>query len=129
MKYSIIISALFFFAACKGSTGKTAASDTSTATSNIINTGGTNIDSAENISGNNLIAANDCLTCHKINETSFGPSYKQIANKYEMNEGNIDNLADRIIRGGKGLWGQNEMTPHRNVTQAQARSMAKYILS
>jgi cytochrome c len=127
MKYNIIISALFLFAACKGGTGKTDVNDTST-TQAISNRGGTNVDSV-NESGDRLIAANDCLTCHKIGQQSFGPSYEQIANRYDNNQGNIDNLADRIIRGGKGLWGQNEMTPHRNLTHAQAQTMVRYILS
>ena len=29
--------------------------------------------------GQRYIAANDCLTCHKIDEKNIGPSYKQIA--------------------------------------------------
>ena len=60
---------------------------------------------------------------------AFGPSYAQIANKYESNQGNVENLADRIIKGGKGLWGQNAMTPHPNLPVPQAQEMVKYILS
>jgi len=130
MKYNVLIAAIILFAACKSGTGKTAASDTAGAVqNNIVNTGGVGIDSAQNMSGSNLIAANDCLTCHKINEKSTGPSYEQVADKYEMNQGNIENLADRIIKGGKGLWGDAAMTPHPNLSEPQAQAMAKYILS
>ena len=120
---------LVSLAACKSGTGKTEASDSANATNDIINKGGTSIDSAENISGSNLIASNDCLTCHKVNEKSIGPSYKQIADKYELNQGNIENLANKIIKGGKGLWGSAAMTPHPNLPEAQAEEMARYILS
>ncbi|HEX5151761.1 MAG TPA: c-type cytochrome [Parafilimonas sp.] len=129
MKFKFVIPALCLLAACSSGTGKTEASDSANATQAVINTGGTSVDSAENISGNNLIASNDCLTCHKINEKNIGPSYKQIAEKYELNQGNIENLANKIIKGGKGLWGDPVMTPHPNVSEIQAQEMARYILS
>ena len=118
-----------FFIACNGGTGKTNASDSPNATKDLINTGGKEVSSSGNISASKLIASNDCLTCHKIDGKSIGPSYRQIANKYEMNQGNIENLADRIITGGKGLWGQNAMTPHPKLAEPQAEEMVKYILS
>ena len=129
-KLNLIIAVIILFAACKSGAGKTAASDTAGALQNaIVNTGGTAVDTAKNMTGSNLIAANDCLTCHKMNEQAFGPSYEQVANKYENNEGNVQNLADKIIKGGKGLWGQNAMTPHPTLTEAQAQEMVRYILS
>ncbi|HEY2726243.1 MAG TPA: c-type cytochrome [Parafilimonas sp.] len=128
MKFYVAALAFILFASCKSGTGKTAASDSSNATQAIINTGGAGTDSGA-AGGSKLIAANDCLTCHKINEKSFGPSYQQIANKYENNQGNIENLADRIIKGGKGLWGQNAMTPHPHLSEQQSEAMVQYILS
>jgi len=129
MKYKLVIPALVLIGACHSGTGKTDTSDSANATQAVINTGGTSVDSAENISGNNLIASNDCLNYHKVNEKSVGPSYKQIADKYELNQGNIENLANKIIKGGKGLWGSAAMTPHPNLPEAQAEEMARYILS
>ncbi|MEP6467909.1 MAG: c-type cytochrome [Parafilimonas sp.] len=129
MKFYLTAIAFILLASCKSGAGKVAASDSANATEAIINAGGTSIDTAQNISGSQLIAANDCLTCHKVNEKSFGPSYKQIADKYELNQGNVENLADRIIKGGKGLWGQNAMTPHPSLPVPQAEKMASYILS
>ena len=128
-KLNLIIAAIILFAACKSGAGKTAASDSANATTAIINRGGTSVDSAQNNSGSNLIASNDCLTCHKINEQAFGPSYIQIANKYENTQGNVENLADKIIKGGKGLWGQNAMTAHPSLSTPQAEQMVTYILS
>ena len=129
MKFTSVIAACIVLMSCGGGAGKTAASDSANATQNIINTGGTSVDSAENIAGNNLIASNDCLTCHKADEQSVGPSFRAIAAKYELNQGNIENLAHKIIKGGKGLWGNAEMTPHANLPNAQANEMARYILS
>jgi cytochrome c len=129
MKFKVMIAAAILFASCKSGTGKTSTSDSANATQNIINTGGTSVDSAKNISGGNLIAANDCLTCHKIDAKSTGPSYKQIAAKYQPNQGNVENLANSIIKGSKGLWGNTAMTPHPHLSEQQAQEMAGYILS
>jgi cytochrome c len=128
MKYRIFFIAIVLFAACKGGTGKTE-DITKDSTQQLINAvGGTSIDSA-NEPGQRLIAANDCLTCHQINKKNIGPSYQEIANRYEMGQGNIENLADRIIKGATGLWSNNKMTPHPNLSQQQAQEMARYILS
>src|SRR5690242_20457562 len=129
MKAFIFLIATFLLAACGAGTGETSKSDSANPTQDIQNTGGTGVDTAENISGSQLIAANDCLTCHKIDEKSVGPSYIQIANRYEDNQGNVENLADKIIKGGKGLWGNAAMTPHPNLSEPNAQEMAKYILS
>lgn len=77
-----------------------------------------------------LITANDCLTCHQVNGTkTVGPTFVQIAEKYELNEGNISNLARGIRAGSKGIWGDVQMIPHENVTPEDAAAMARYILS
>lgn len=78
--------------------------------------------------GLELIAKNDCLTCHKVSEKLVGPSYQDVAAKYENNEENVKHLADKVIKGGQGVWGQVPMTPHANVSQADAEQMVKYVL-
>ena len=79
--------------------------------------------------GKELIAQSDCLTCHKEQEKLIGPSYAEVAAKYEETEANITLLAGKIISGGQGVWGQVPMTPHPNVSEEQAEDMVKYILS
>jgi cytochrome c len=128
MRSFIFFIATCFLVACGAGTGETSKSDSAIGLQPIVNAGGTGIDSA-NEPGSRLIAANDCLTCHQISQKAFGPSYQQIANRYENNQGNVENLADKIIKGGKGLWGQNAMTPHPNLPEPQAQEMARYILS
>ena len=59
----------------------------------------------------------------------MGPSYKQIADKYDLNQGNIENLADKIIKGGKGLWGNAAMNAHPQLSEPQAQEMVRYILT
>ena len=74
-----------------------------------------------------LIANSDCLTCHKLNEKNIGPAYQDIANKYENTEDNINLLASKIIKGGKGVWGEVPMTPHAQISNEDASTMVKYI--
>lgn len=75
-----------------------------------------------------LVAGSDCLTCHKTSEKNIGPAYKDVAAKYENNEENVKMLAEKIIKGGSGVWGAVPMTPHAQVNQADAEAMVKYIL-
>jgi len=74
-----------------------------------------------------LIAASDCLTCHKVDEKLTGPAYRDVANKYENTESNIKMLAEKIVKGGTGVWGEIPMTPHPAITPADAEQMVKYI--
>lgn len=79
--------------------------------------------------GKELIAQSDCLTCHKEHDKLVGPSYADVAKKYEATEGNVDHLATKIIEGGKGVWGEIPMTPHASLSRDDAKEMVKYILS
>lgn len=76
-----------------------------------------------------LIEGADCLTCHKMDEKLVGPSYKEVAMKYENNEANLDKLAEKIVTGGKGNWGEIPMSPHVGMSQENAKKMVKYILT
>lgn len=79
--------------------------------------------------GAELIASNDCLTCHKINEKVVGPAYMDVSKKYDATEANIENLANKVIKGGSGTWGTTPMTPHPNLSVDDAKTMVEYILS
>jgi cytochrome c len=76
--------------------------------------------------GLELVAKNDCLTCHKIDEKVTGPAYRDIANKYS--EKDTTTLAAKVIKGGTGVWGTIPMTPHPALSQADSKQMVKYIL-
>lgn len=79
--------------------------------------------------GKDLLIRSDCLTCHKVKEKLIGPSYADIANKYPYSDGVVQTLANKIINGGAGAWGQIPMTPHPNLAPGDAKKMVAYILS
>ena len=121
--------AFAFLLACGGSDSKT---ETTTTTSPSAETSSATSDLSANPDyqkGLALVAKSDCLTCHKVNEASTGPAYKEVAAKYaNAADTTIDRLANTIIKGGSGQWGAIPMTPHPNVSIEDARQMVKYVL-
>jgi len=79
--------------------------------------------------GLELVGKSDCFTCHKIVDASQGPSYEAVAAKYPDNDQVIDSVSKKIITGGSGNWGTIPMTPHPDISEADAKTMVKYILS
>jgi cytochrome c len=77
-----------------------------------------------------LITNSDCFTCHKLTETSIGPPYSAVAEKYKtLNDASMDSIVTQIIRGGSGKWGAVPMTPHPQISKQDAQTMAHYIMS
>lgn len=77
--------------------------------------------------GKTLVEGADCLTCHKMDAQLIGPSYQEIAKKYTDKE--VDLLADKIINGGVGVWGDVPMSQHPGLDKENAKKMVKYILA
>jgi cytochrome c len=75
-----------------------------------------------------ILAKNDCLTCHKVDEALTGPAYRDVANKYAGADTAVAYLSAKIIKGGSGVWGSVMMIPHPGISQADAEAMVKYIL-
>jgi cytochrome c len=127
MKHTVLPVLLLLLGACNGFTGKKHPPVTS-ATDSLINSAGALVPEQFR-RGARLITANDCLTCHQLEKKMTGPSYKEIARKYTHVEGTVSNLATGIVRGSKGIWGVETMTPHPNLSVADAREMVLYIFS
>ncbi len=79
------------------------------------------------MAGKRLIDASDCKSCHQKNEKSIGPSYVDIATKYGENDKVY--LAEKVIKGGGGVWGEQAMAAHPQFSQAESEKMIDYILS
>ena len=71
----------------------------------------------------------DCFTCHKVSEQATGPAYQAVAAKYQNNPEAVEALAEKVIKGGAGNWGNVPMTPHPQISKEDATVMVKYILS
>lgn len=141
-KIAVILSLCAVIAACNNEKpGESSSNDNSTAANQTAKSNETNADTNVNKTGTDsdiaassskgakLIVASDCLGCHKEQEKLVGPAYVDVAKKYAANDKNIDYLANKIITGGKGVWGEVPMSAHPNLALNDAKEMAKYILS
>ena len=78
--------------------------------------------------GKTLIEQSDCKACHGLDAASVGPSYRAIAERYDDDA--VDKLADKIIKGGAGVWTQEHaMSAHPQLIKEDAAEMVRYILS
>jgi cytochrome c len=79
--------------------------------------------------GASLISKSDCKTCHNKKLKTVGPSYTDIAKKYNSDESTIKQLMLKVKNGGSGVWGNVAMTAHADLAEADIRQMVEYILS
>ena len=79
--------------------------------------------------GEALVKGSDCKTCHHRDNKLIGPAHLDVAKKYEFTEANVKMLADKIMKGGSGVWGQVPMSAHADISQSDAEKMARYVLS
>ena len=76
-----------------------------------------------------LVVKKNCLACHQIDKRKYGPNFKEVAAKYADQKNAADMLARKIRRGGTGVWGPDVMPPQPQVSDAEARVLARYVLS
>jgi len=127
-KYLALAPLLILMAACGGNNSEnttTENKDTAAAVQPAVNDISSNPDYQKGLA---LVAKSNCLTCHKIDEKLIGPAYKDVANKYAGSDTAVTYLAHKVIAGGKGVWGDVAMTPHPDLSEADAEQMVKYIL-
>jgi cytochrome c len=75
-----------------------------------------------------LLKKYNCTACHQNAVKVVGPAYKDVAAKYK-GQPMVDKLAAKIKAGGGGVWGSMAMPPHPQVSDADAKKMASYILT
>lgn len=70
-----------------------------------------------------------CMTCHAVDKKLVGPSYKDVAKKYAGDKGAEARLVAKVKAGGAGVWGPIPMTPHPEVSDADLKTLVKWVLS
>ena len=75
-----------------------------------------------------MAKAKNCMACHATDKKLVGPAYKDVAAKYAGDKTAAAKLADKIIKGGVGVWGQIPM-PANSVTPDEAKALAAWVLS
>ncbi len=85
--------------------------------------------SASLAGGKRLIDNSDCSSCHLLDETSIGPSYQDVAERYEDDTEAPAYLVEKIRNGGSGVWGETAMAAHPDMTQDEVSAIVAYILA
>ena len=76
-----------------------------------------------------LATSKNCMSCHAVDRKILGPSFKEIAARYKDNKGAADILATKIVKGGSGVWGAVPMPANNQVSEADAKKLAAWVLS
>lgn len=75
-----------------------------------------------------LAQKKNCMACHAVDKKVVGPAYKEVAAKYKGQKDIEAKLADKIMKGGVGAWGQVPMPANPQVSADEAKKLAKWVL-
>ena len=76
-----------------------------------------------------LAKKHNCTACHQIDKKLAGPSYKEVANKYRGQKDAAATLAEKVKKGGQGVWGPVPMPPNAAVSDADIKTLVSWVLS
>lgn len=76
-----------------------------------------------------LAKAKNCLACHSVQSKLVGPAYKDVAAKYAGQKDAESKLVAKVMKGGSGVWGPVPMPANPQVTEAEAHTLVKWVLS
>ncbi len=76
-----------------------------------------------------LATSKNCMSCHAVDRKVLGPAFKDVAAKYKDNKGAVDLLANKIMKGGSGVWGPVPMPANNQVSEADAKKLAAWVLT
>lgn len=76
-----------------------------------------------------LAKAKNCLACHTVANKVIGPSFKDVAAKYAGQKDAEDKLVKKVVKGGSGVWGTAVMPANPQVSEAEAHTLVKWIMS
>lgn len=76
-----------------------------------------------------LAQKKNCLACHAADKKLVGPSYKDVAAKYAKDKDAVAKLAEKIQKGGTGVWGQIPMPANPQVSADEAKTLAAWVMT
>lgn len=75
-----------------------------------------------------LAKKNNCLACHAVDKKIVGPAYQDVAKKYAGQADAEAALTKSIKAGGSGKWGPIPMPPQAQLSDADAKALAVWVL-
>ena len=87
------------------------------------------VTSSASLADQALAKSKNCFACHAQDKSIVGPAFKDVAAKYAGDKSALDYLAKKIQTGGEGVWGSIPMPPHAQISDAQAKKLAAWVLN
>ncbi|CAG1008722.1 Cytochrome c-551 [Burkholderiales bacterium] len=87
------------------------------------------VGSAQAQDGKALLQKSGCTACHAEDKKLVGPAYKDVAAKYKGDAAAAAKLAEKVKKGGSGVWGPVPMPPNAAVKDDDVKTMLTYILA
>ena len=76
-----------------------------------------------------IVTKYGCLGCHTISAKLVGPPYREVATKYNSDSQASEKVEGQIQKGGSGKWGPVIMPPFPQVSDAERKTLADWILN
>jgi cytochrome c len=76
-----------------------------------------------------LAKKKNCMACHAVDKKLIGPAYKEVAAKYKADGSATPKLVEHVRKGSVGVWGQIPMPANPQVSEDEAQTLVKWILS
>ncbi len=76
-----------------------------------------------------LAKKSNCMACHQVDKKLVGPSYQEVAKKYAGDKTAEAKLAEKVKKGGSGVWGPVPMAPNPQISDADLKTLVKWILA
>ncbi|WP_341744633.1 c-type cytochrome [Azonexus hydrophilus] len=84
---------------------------------------------ADQAAAMDIAKKNGCLACHALDKKMVGPAWNDIGKKYAGDTAAAEQLAVKVKKGSKGVWGPVPMPPNATVKAADIETMVKFILT
>lgn len=76
-----------------------------------------------------LAQKNACMACHAVDKKLVGPAYQDVAKKYAGQADASAKVTESIRKGGTGKWGQIPMPAQPALSEADAKTLADWVLN
>jgi cytochrome c len=74
------------------------------------------------------IMNSNCLGCHGLKSAATGPSFSAISKRYPDTAATEETLSQHIKQGSVGIWGQEPMPSHPELTAKELQAISGWIM-
>ena len=83
----------------------------------------------DNKAAEEMMRKDGCAACHAIDKTVVGPPFQEVAAKYKGDAKAAAMLAEKVKKGGSGVWGETPMPPNSFVSDDDIKALVEWVLT